>query len=460
MRTLTCIALVLAVGCSNASSGPDSPLPPDLRTRKTGIDWPCFLGPTGDSVSPEKGLLASWPKDGPRIVWEKKMAEGYATTSISRGRAFVFDRLRHLARLQALKSETGEHIWSFEYTTDYADQYNYSGGPRCCPVVDGDRVYIFGPEGMLHCIKAEDGKLVWKLDTQKEFNVRQNFFGVGSTPVIEGDLLIAMIGGSPPDSKDTPFDELKGNGTGVVAFDKYTGQVKWKSSDELASYSSPVLATMGKQRRLFVFARGGLLGMDPTSGKVDFHYPWRARDLESVNASNPVVVGHKVFITETYGPGGSLLEMTPDGYKEVWTDAKKGRDKSMQCHWNTPIHVDGYLYGSSGRHTGNAELRCIELATGKVMWSVADLTRCSLLLVDGHFICLAEDGTLMLLKVNPKKYEEVSRVQLTTDKTMPENEAAHLLKYPCWAAPVLSHGLLYVRGKDRLVCLEVIPEKK
>ena len=208
---------------------------------------------------------------------------------------------------------------------------------------------------------------------------------------------------------------LKGNGTGVVAFNKYTGNVHYKITDELASYSVPVLATIGERRWCFVFARGGLIGFDPANGKVDFHYPWRAPILESVNAACPVVVGNKVLISETYGPGSALLEVHPGGYKEIWTDEDKKRDKSLQCHWNTPIHVDGYVYGCSGRHENNAELRCIELATGKVMWSEPGLARTSLLLVDGHFVCQAEDGILLLLKVNPKKYDEISRVQLQSD---------------------------------------------
>jgi hypothetical protein len=126
----------------------------------------------------------------------------------------------------------------------------------------------------------------------------------------------------------------------------------------------------------------------------------------------------------------------------------------MQCHWMTPIYHDGYLYGSSGRHTENAELRCIEWETGKVMWSEPDLTRCSLLMVDGHFICLGEDGVVRLLKGNPKKYEKVSRWVLR------DEAGGQLLRYPCWAAPILSHGLLYLRGEGRLVCVELIPEKK
>jgi len=157
-----------------------------------------------------------------------------------------------------------------------------------------------------------------------------------------------------------------------------------------------------------------------------------------------------VFISETYGPGSALLRVRPKGYDVVWTDGlKKTRDKSMQCHWATPIYHDGYLYGCSGRHTQNAELRCIELSTGKVMWSRPQLTRTSLLMVDGHFICLTEDGQLLLLKVNPKKFEPVSL-----------GKTDNLLGYPSWAAPILSNGLLYVRDEKKLVCFELIKGEK
>jgi outer membrane protein assembly factor BamB len=258
------------------------------------------------------------------------------------------------------------------------------------------------------------------------------------------------------------FGDLKGNGSGLVAFDKMTGKVRWKATDQLAGYASPTLATIDGRRWCFLFARGGLVGLNPTNGKVDFEFPWRARILESVNASNPVVVGNKVLITECYGPGSALLEVKPGSCKPIWTDAEKRRDKSLQCHWNTPIHVDGYVYGSSGRHLSNAELRCVELATGKVTWHEPNLTRSSLLLVDGHFVCLSEDGMLRLLTVNAKKYEEVAKVELkpVDSDGKVDARAEPLLQEPCWAAPVLSHGLLYVRGKDRLVCLELIPPGK
>lgn len=440
---------------------------PDLGTRQGGEDWPAFLGPNGDSKSSEQGIVTDWPAAGPKRVWIKRVGTGYGMPSISRGRLFQFSRYQRQNRLTCMKSETGEELWEFEYPTDYEDFYGYDNGPRCSPVVDDDRVYIYGQEGMLHCLNVLDGKPIWKIDTTARFGVIQNFFGVGSTPVIEGDLLIVQVGGSPEESKQEPPGQLsnvKPNGTAVVAFDKFTGKVRYKLGDELASYAGPTLATIEGRRWCFVFARGGLLAFEPTQGKLDFHYPWRAKIHESVNASNPVAVGRTVFISETYGPGSSLLKVRPGGYDVVWSDEERRREKSMQTHWNTCVHHDGYLYGSSGRHTENAELRCIELLTGKVQWSQPGLGRSSLLYADGHFVCLTEHGALLLLKANPEKFEVVAQTILPIEKEEPDlaetGVTPHLLHYPAWAAPILSHGLLYLRGAGRLVCLELIPVRK
>ncbi|KKL55758.1 hypothetical protein LCGC14_2252220, partial [marine sediment metagenome] len=397
---------------------------------------------------------------------------GYGIGCVDRGRFFQFDRHGDRARLSCLEAATGKLVWKFEYPTDYLDRYDYNAGPRSSPVVDGERVYIFGVEGMLHCLTVSDGKPLWKVDTAKRFGVVQNFFGVGSSPVVERDLLIVMVGGSTTESRDIGQYDLRrvvGNGTGVVAFDKHTGEVKYAITDELASYATPQLATIGGRRWCFVFARGGLIGFDPSSGKVDFHYPWRARLLESANASTPVVVDDEGFISEAYGPGSSLLKVHPGGYKVLWSDGPV-RHKAMQTHWNTPIYHRGYLYGCSGRHMAEAELRCIQWSTGKVMWSRPGLRRTSLLCVDGHFVCLSEDGTLRLIEATEKAYVEVARVTLRqpaadrvadrgADPTVPFLERRRLLQYPAWAAPILCDGLLYVRGRDRLVCLRLIRQQ-
>jgi outer membrane protein assembly factor BamB len=442
MRWLCLIAVLLSAS------------PVFAQSAKSGSDWPSFLGPSGTSVSPEKGILSPWPKEGLKILWHKRMSGGYGPPAISRGKLYVFDRIEGNARLSCLKPDTGELLWKFEYPSDYRDKYGYNNGPRCGPIVDEDRVYLHGAEGMLHCVSADDGKPIWKVDTRSTFGIVQNFFGASSHPVVEGDLLIVMIGGSPPGSNAREFDQLKGNGTGVVAFDKRTGDIKYKITDELASYTSPVLATINGRRWCFVFARGGLIGFEPKSGKVDFQFPWRSDDFESVNASSPVVWDDHVFISECYGPGSALLKVRPGGYDVVWSDAKRFK-KSMQAHWMTPIVHEGYLYGCSGRHTQNGELRCLELATGKVMWSQSRLGRTSLLMVHGHFVCQSEIGPLFLLKVNPKKLDVVSQWHVTEP-----GKDEPLLDYPCWAAPVLSHGLMYIRSEERLVCAELIPRKK
>ncbi|HTU24725.1 MAG TPA: PQQ-binding-like beta-propeller repeat protein, partial [Pirellulales bacterium] len=444
-----------------AGAAADKAPPPAVIARKrlAGDDWPHFLGPTGDNQSAERGLEPKWPDDGPKIIWQTMLGTGYASPVVSEGRLFQFDRVGGRARLRALESETGKFLWQFDYPSEYVDLYGYDNGPRASATVDEGRVYIFGAEGMLHCVDAHTGKPIWKVDTAADFGVVQNFFGVGSTPVVFGDLLIVQIGGSGAQGATASgVEQALPDGTGVVAFDKRTGKVKYKLGDELASYSSPALAEVGGRPWCFVFARGGLLGFDPAKGTLDFRFPFRAAKLESVNASNPVIVGDQVFVSETYGPGSALVKFRAGAYDVVWSDADRPRRKSMQAHWSTAIHRDGYLYGSSGRHDTNAELRCIELATGKVLWSEPDLTRTTLLYVDGYFVSLGEKGTLRLIKVTPEKYEEAAQA------TLVEKEGTFgptpLLKFPAWSPPILSHGLLYVRGAGRLVCVELIPLDK
>lgn len=425
---------------------------PELGTRPRGVDWPCFLGPTYDNKSVETGFKFAWSETAPRLVWSRALGESYGIGSVSRGRYFQFDYVDNRHVLLCLHSETGKLIWQFAYDSDYEDLYNYSPGPRTTPFVDDERVYIQGVEGRLFCIDVRDGDVIWQLDTETQYGVIQNFFGVGSSPIVHGDLLIAMVGGSPAEDQTIPpgqLDRVRGNGTAIVALDKRTGKEQYRLSNELASYATPTIVSRPDRDWGFAFLRGGLLVFEPQGGRQDFFFPWRAKSLESVNASTPIVWDDYVFISETYGPGAALLRFRPSGHDLVWQDDPRRRDKAMQTHWNTPIYHEGYLYGSSGRHASNAELRCIEALSGKVQWSIPGLTRASLLYVDGHFVCLSEDGTLRTLRANPKQFELVAEFTPRGDRGEP------LLKYPAWAAPIVSHGLMYVRGKDRLLCYEL-----
>ncbi|MFP6601387.1 MAG: PQQ-binding-like beta-propeller repeat protein, partial [Pirellulaceae bacterium] len=190
-----------------------------------GSDWATFLGPGGNSKSAETGALTKWPEGGLRIVWQKPLGTSYGIGSVSKGRYYQFDRTKETVHLDCLDAKTGNRIWQFRYHSDYEDIFGYDGGPRSSPLVDENRIYLLGVEGLLQCLETETGKLIWKVDTAKEFGVVQNFFGAGSTPVIEGDLVIAMVGGSPEESQTLApgdLEQVTGNGTGVVAFDKRT----------------------------------------------------------------------------------------------------------------------------------------------------------------------------------------------------------------------------------------------
>jgi outer membrane protein assembly factor BamB len=464
--TLAVLALAATAPLLVSASAPSSfaleEPAPDLSTRRDGSDWERFLGPAGNNRSTETGVSTAWPEAGPRLVWGLVVGEGYSGPTVSRGRLFHFDRYGDDARLSCRRSETGELLWQRSYPMEYEDYYDYSNGPRASPLVDGDRVYTFGVEGRLRCHRVVDGELWWDVDTTAAFGVVQNFFGVGSTPAVEGDLLIVPVGGSPPGTPRIHSGKVVGNGSGIVAFDKLTGEVRYRISDELASYASPVLATIGGRRWAFAFQRGGLLAFEPASGEIDFHYPWKSQTLESVNASSPVVVDDTVLISETYGPGSSLLRVAPGRYEVIWKDPPR-RGQSLSTHWNTPIHHDGYLYASSGRNTGDAALRCVEHATGKVRWSESGLTRSTLLYADGHLMVLGEYGTLRLVRATPASYQLVAEADLHAVRSKlpaadgPPREVP-LLSYPAWNAPVLSHGLLYLRGKDTLIALELIPQ--
>jgi outer membrane protein assembly factor BamB len=421
-------------------------------------EWRDFLGSAHNAISTEKPLLKKFDKTTPAVVWEVERGEGYASPAVVGERVLLFHRVDDNEVLECLHSETGKRFWKFAYPTAYRDRYGFSGGPRCQPVSDGERVYTFGAEGKLYCFDLGTGEVLWKRDISKEFAIPQNFFGVGSTPLLEGERLIVNVGAA--------------QGPCVAGFDKKTGKMVWGAGKEwTAGYASPIPATIGGKRRVFVFSGGasspsvgGLLCVDPADGKEIFRFPWRARRTESVNASSPVVVGNQVYISECYGPGGALLELPPDGspVRTVWSN------KTLNTHFMTAIHKDGYLYGIDGHGPRNAPLVCIELKTGKEMWrhepdwegvvktESGERTYrlgtglASLILADGLCLMLTEYGQLVWVDLNPKEYRETANTRL-------------FLARETWAMPALSRGLLYVCQNNpseegqpaRLICYDL-----
>jgi outer membrane protein assembly factor BamB len=412
------------------------PLAPDAVTH----DWTSFLGPAHNAVSTETRLSRAFP---PPLVWEMTKGDGYTSPAVAGERLVFMHRISDEELVECLHPATGASLWRFRYGTAFEDRYGYNNGPRASPVIDGDRVYTVGAEGRLHCLALDSGAVIWQHDLREEYGVRQDFFGTASTPLVEGPLLIVNVGA--PD------------GPCVVAFDARSGKEVWRAGAQWGpSYASPVPATLHGRRRVFVFAggessppSGGLMSIDPQSGRVDFSFPWRSRTHESVNASCPVVFDPYVFISASYRTGSALLEVRPDfTHRVVWTSQEVG------LHFNTAIHRDGYLYCFDGRNEPDASLVCVEAASGRVVWrEVPEWTetfdvrgaqrsqrlgpyRGSLLLADGQFLCLGELGHLLWLDLSPRGYREVARTWLFAARES-------------WTLPVLSRGLLYVAQNSR-----------
>jgi len=375
-----------------------------------------------------------------KILWDCKLPGSFGPPSVADGKLYHFDIAEGNARLTCRDAAAGRELWTFDYACNYKDPFGYDG-TRCCPVIDGDRIYITGPDGVLHCVR--DGKKIWSVDTIARWHVLPNFFGVSSVPLIEGDLLLVAVGGSPKNQPTATLADAKSDNSLIVAFDKQTGEVKYAAGQELASFTSPMVVTMHGRRVGLYLARGGMHGFEPATGRTLFHYPWRAKMLESALAANPLVVDERILITESYELGANLLSYDGRKLASLWSDRARPRDeKALMAHWATPIHHDGFVYGCSGRHTTDADLRCFNLKTGELAWTQRRTTRCTLMKVDGRLLSFSENGELRLLKLNPAKYEEVARWQSD-------------LEHPSWAPPVLSHGRLYLRGKERLVCYDL-----
>ena len=424
-------------------------------------DWKDFLGPTHNGISKETKLLKSFPTSGPDKLWEVSKGEGYASPAIIGDRVVLFHRVGDKSTIECLNAENGQRYWKATYPTLYRDRYGFSNGPRCQPISDGTFVYTLGVEAKLTCLSLTTGQVIWQRDLKTEFDLTLDFFGVGATPLLEGDLIIVNVG-----SPDGPC---------VAAFDKKTGTMKWGAGSEWGpSYASPIPADTAAGRRIFVFAggesrpaTGGLLVIDPKNGHVDCSFPWRGSRYESVNASSPVIIDNQVYISECYGVGGALLKISPDGScSEVWSN------ENLNTHFMTAIHKDGYLYGIDGHGPQNAPFVCIELATGKEMWKtepewITDVDNgkgpqeynlspalASLILVDGRCLVLGQYGHLAWIDLNPEGYKELDRTHL-------------FLARQTWAMPALSKGLLYVGQNDagvdgtktRLICYDIRGEE-
>ncbi len=440
------VVLLMAIGITGPLQGQEHAV-----SNAGEFDWPRFLNTNIDGVAAASKLRL----DGlakPKFLWSLSVGDGYGIGSVDRGSYYHFDSHNGSERLRCIDLKTGKEKWSQSQKLYYRDMYGYEDGPRSTATVDGEQIFTFGVGGQLVCRNRSDGKLLWEIDTNEEYGVVQNFFGVGCSPLVWGELVIVIVGGSPAADADIApgrLDRVSPNGSAVVAFDRQTGQERWRCGNDLASYSSPRLIDLGDQPLVLAFCRDGLIAVDPGSGKQRWRFDHRASILESVNAMVPIVSGNHVFISECYEVGSVLLKVSAEDAQVVWSDPPRNRrSQSMRVHWSTPVLVDGFLYGCSGRNAPDSDFRCVEYMTGEVQWSDPRRIRGSVTRAGNHLLVLEERGTLQVMKPNSERMEIIAEWDLSqADGTRPA------ISYPCWAAPVVVGDKLLLRGDETVLCL-------
>ncbi|GAA5509842.1 PQQ-binding-like beta-propeller repeat protein [Novipirellula caenicola] len=427
----------------------------EATTQRSTLRWPRLLGENFDGNAATDQTF-DWSRK-PRFLWSIEVGDGYGLGSVWGDEYFQFDAESTASgpaeRLRCIDLNTGNVKWQDARPLVYRDMYGYESGPRSTPTLDSQSVFTFGVAGELVCRNRQTHQVRWVVDTNKTYGVVQNFFGVGSSPLLVDDLVIVMVGGSPAeDASIAPgrLDRVSPNGSALVAFDKATGKERWKCGDDLASYSSPRTMQIDGQTRVLAYARESLLCVDPKLGKVLWKYPHRADILESAIAMTPVVDANQVFLSECYQIGSVLLNVTNQQAEAVWKDPPfDRRSQAMRSHWATPVLIDGYLYGCSGRNAPDSDFRCIDWETGEVKWSDPRRTRSSATRVGDVLLVLEERGTLQAVKANPEKFELINQWELD----QPDGDVP-AIRYPCWSAPIVVGNRMLVRGDERVVCFE------
>lgn len=384
-------------------------------------DWPQLLGPNRDGVYPGNDFAATWPSDGPRVVWRAKIGHGFAAPSVAEGKLVLFHRVGDEEIIEAFTAADGKPLWKFAYPTAYRDDFGFDPGPRATPTIAGGRVFTFGADGMLTCVALADGRKVWNVDCKKEFAAAKGFFGLACSPLVEGGAVIVNVGGKPNAS--------------IVAFDKDTGKVLWRHLDDEPSYSSPITATLDGRRTALVLTRSFFIGCDPATGQEFFHHPFRPRVHASVTGATPLVADNTVFISAGYDLGAFAFRVKSGQLEKLWSG-----DEQLSLQFTSAAQRDGFLYGLHGRHDfpGGTELRCVELATGKVRWAKPGLAGANILRAGDSLLVLTEKGELIRAEAKPDGYRELARAQILGSGVR--------------AYPALAHGRLYARDKSQLVC--------
>ncbi|MFO0902957.1 MAG: PQQ-binding-like beta-propeller repeat protein [Pirellulales bacterium] len=406
--------LILAAGLS-ASAFAQTPT----------TDWPQFLGPHRDGISSETGLLDAWPAQGPKQVWRVEGGVGMSGLAIVGDQLVTMLQRDGQQRVVALDSRTGQRRWETPVAPEYKN--SMGNGPRATPTIHGERVFAFTGEGILVALQRADGKILWKHHVLEELGGKEADYGMASSPLVVGSVVVVLAGSD--------------RGT-LAAYDLATGKLAWTSGQSPVSYSSPTLLTIEKTPMIVAAAGAAIEGFDPATGRLLWSYPY-ATDFQC-NIAVPLAAAGGLFVSAGENHGSAYLRLRRSGEKyeveEVWTSF--GPKSVLRNEWQTSIQSQGYLFGLD--NVGGAgpitHLACVELATGKRVWQQTRFGKSNLIMADGKLFFSTMQGELVIVKADPKSYQELGRATVTG---------------PTRQAPALSRGHLYLRDDAEIVCLDV-----
>ena len=382
-------------------------------------DWPQWRGPNRDGVSAETGLLDRWPANGPPLAWKTRgLGEGYSGFSTAGGRLFTQGQRSRSQFVVAIDAATGQRLWETAIT-GHTFQEQRGNGPRGTPTVDGDRLYAVAADGTLACLDVATGKILWSLEFSRQFRGSVPQWGYSESPLVDGDRLIVTPGG---------------RGASVVALNKKTGDVVWKSQSDPAAYSSPIVFEAGGSRQIVVFTANGARGLLAGNGELLWRYDKVANG--TANIATPIYRDGFVFLSSDYGAGCALLRIGEKSGRAAATEVYF--NGSMRNHYSTSVLVGDTIYGYS-----SSILTAMKFATGEVAWHSRSVGKGSVSYADGHLYCLGEDGAIALVEATPAAYREKSRFDIRRGA------------YPTWTPPVIANGRLYLRDQDNLYCYDI-----
>ncbi|MGE3806904.1 MAG: PQQ-binding-like beta-propeller repeat protein [Gemmataceae bacterium] len=392
--------------------------------------WPQFLGPHRDGQVPAHGPLnLDWKAKKPKLLWKMAHDGGFSSCSFAGDKLFTQVKRGDRDIAICLDAATGEEIWAHDGAPSFIDRQRQGAGPRATPTYTPDgRVYCLFARGELYCLDARTGKEIWKNNILEATKAGQHgdltyYWGMSGSPLIEGDLVITLPGGS----KDNA----------VAAFHKDTGKLAWSVGSDSPGYASPIVIEAAGVRQLVCLGGNCCYSLDPVKGSTLWEYKWGNK--YNCNCATPLWVDETLFLSSAYGTGAVALKIEKQGDKlavrELW------KNKNLLNQFTTSMIVDGHVYGSHGDFSALA-LRCLDLKTGEVKWIERKPGKCGLIAVDGHLIVLNEKGSLMLVKADPKEF-------------VLKGELPGLLTYRSWALPAVYQQRLYVRDQKQLLCLDL-----